>query len=1456
MSQQFDAHNSLLPFYQSWQLNPTSSDYNLSFSYRLASDINADLLVAKIQELVKLKAHLRQTFSWCDGKLVATIHDWLPPEINFFVIDHADFATLEQTLIMQAHDINVKSSIKLNIVRFHGSDECIALFNIHHIILDGISLDNFIDDLNQLLANNIVPQISAEEYIASLAHQFPLQDPDSTPIINTYIDQLDDVYDKIGNVTKSKHHHVLQYKEFLPENLQEKLNVLSNQFGLSIFNLLLLTWTIFVSKLLNQKQTLVTYPVNIRNNRMAIDGCFVNMLFLPLTLMANDTYLSIINSWFDRLDFFKRITKINWSNKYSLNAVPCFGSSNFTQVTDLIINSKKFPANSYPQIAQANLSLKYRKLGDRMYFSCEAVAEIFSKDLVCSILPRFFVFINKLLDNPSVALSTLDILLPKEKTRLLNDYNNTECQYSNKLSVQQLFEVQVTKTPNAIAVVFENQQLTYHELNAKANQLAYYLRANYSIKPDDIVALCLDKSEHMLVAILGVLKAGAAYVPLDANYPSDRVAYMLEDTNPQVVLTNEIYKDKVARIISDISHSNRTKYKKLTTASLLAIDSIRTKNQIAKLPDSNLEVLENYTDSSLAYIIYTSGTTGKPKGVMIEQRNVINFICALPYTNDKPLNATFVAPYVFDVSIFDIWSNLLFGHTLYILLPYILQDAALFKQFIIQNQINKLYLPAALLKTHASWLAEITTITQLLTGVEPLEFAYINKLKHIDEIVNGYGPTESTVCSTFYEVGEVLKSDDEIVPLGKPIKNTRVYVLDYNLNLLPSGAVGELYISGAGVARGYLNQPELTKENFINHSFQSENQVLEKQYNRLYKTGDLVRWLSDGNLEYVGRNDFQVKIRGYRIELGDIESHLISYPGIQQAVVIAREHAEGTNGHRINDKYLVAYYVSDKKFDENKLQEYLTEHLPAHMLPSVFIRLKKLPLTINGKLDRRALPEPNYVNVYLAPTNPEEQIVCEAFSKVLGLEKVGVNDDFFRLGGNSILAIMVVSYLQANFKINLADIFALKTPKKIATNISFVKDNFSLQLEQIKLAYKARAERQEVKPVPREKVQIYCESIAKLPDNFQYKKIKNVLLTGATGYLGCNILYKLLMLTDYNVYLLIRADTDSKAFQRVNGKFQFYFDQSLDEYYGSRLFVFAADIEKNDLGLGAADYQLLANKIDTTIHTAALTKHYGEYDKFYSANVQATVNLLELAKLTALKDFHYISTISVFSNSFVPCDDQCLFTEDDLVSNLEEQSNVYIKTKYEAEKVTINYRQQGINTNIYRVGNLAFISTNYRVQENIEDNAFFNRLKCLVNLKIAAHEIGSEEISPVDLTAEAIIKLFDKQELDNAIYHVFNPNLCNVTEFFSQDKSLMINILSISEFIDEIANYLNKIGVHHKLIARFLLHQGWLEKNTKLPNNIKFMQDRTNAILERLGFKWPLIQQEVFRDFIEKACLS
>lgn len=575
-------------------------------------------------------------------------------------------------------------------------------------------------------------------------------------------------------------------------------------------------------------------------------------------------------------------------------------------------------------------------------------------------------------------------------------------------TIQQLFEEQVEKTPDSTAVWYEGNKLTFRDLNEKANQLARKLREK-GAGPDCITGILFERSLDMIIAIVSVLKAGSAYMPVAVDYPENRKKYILEDSGAKILLTQKHLAESLPL---------------LPGVDIIAIDD----DKIYGGDTSNLQ--EGNSPKDLAYVIYTSGTTGKPKGVMIENKSVVNLVNGLfshIYKRyDFSLNIALLAPYTFDASIKQIFPSLLLGHTLFIVPESIRLDGKELLNYFNRNSIDIADgTPAhiGMLASYTPLLKDELAVKHFVIGGEALPAKLVKEfLDSIEErkplVTNVYGPTECCDVSTLYTIYPKEAYSNNIIPIGSPIENVTVYILDENEKAVKEGTVGELYISGEGVGRGYLNKPQLTSERFIPDPFIKGR--------TMYKTGDKARILLDGNIEYLGRNDHQVKVRGFRIEPAEIESEIMDYEAVKEAVVIVREEYSG-------DKYLCAYYISDREIQSQELKEFLAKSLPYYMIPAYFIRMVSLPLTHNGKVDRNALPEPdiwaNKVKIYTAPKNDTEERMAHIWKEVLGIGRISMEDNFFDLGGHSLKANILAFKIHKEFNIEIpiAEIFANPT---------------------------------------------------------------------------------------------------------------------------------------------------------------------------------------------------------------------------------------------------------------------------------------------------------------------------------------------------------------------------------------------------------------------------------------------
>ncbi|WP_208341649.1 polyketide synthase [Aetokthonos hydrillicola] len=618
---------------------------------------------------------------------------------------------------------------------------------------------------------------------------------------------------------------------------------------------------------------------------------------------------------------------------------------------------------------------------------------------------------HKILEtDPHESITTLQTLTEAECYQLLVEWNDTKTDYPQNKCIHQLFEEQVENTPDAIAVILEEDHLTYHELNDRANKLAHYLQS-LGVESGMLVGICLERSLEMIVALLGILKVGGVYVPLDPAYPQDRLEWMLTDTQASVLLTQSRLLDRLPPHQSQI----------------VCLETGWGTDQSDPVPSLNVPI----SPDAPAYINYTSGSTGRPKGIAIPHQAVLRLVFGTNYT---PLNSSQVwmqlAPISFDAATLEIWGPLLHGGQCVLYPGNGLPDPNDLKEVIQRHGVTSMWITGALFNTIITEAPDaLRSVKEILTGGEALSVPHIRKAQEQlpeTQFVNGYGPTESTTFTCCYRIPRPLPEGISSIPIGRPIGNTQIYILDKHLRPVPVGIVGELYIGGAGLAIGYINRPDLTKERFIPNPFSDDADA------RLYKTGDLVRYLPDGNVEFIGRGDNQVKIRGYRIELGEIEAALSQHPSVQDVIVLAYEKTPG-------NKQLVAYVTptADQAINISETKDYLKQRLPEYMVPSTIMLLDKIPLTPNGKADRNSLPKPKLGNTgtdFIAPITSTELSLADLWCGILGLEQVGIEDNFFDLGGTSILSLQLVTRIQAklNFSIKAVKLYQYPTIRTLA----------------------------------------------------------------------------------------------------------------------------------------------------------------------------------------------------------------------------------------------------------------------------------------------------------------------------------------------------------------------------------------------------------------------------------------
>ncbi|MCQ9642133.1 amino acid adenylation domain-containing protein, partial [Chryseobacterium sp. WG14] len=1030
-----------------------SSAYNIPMAFSLGEKIKLDFLQKSIEAVVKRHEVLRSVIRTTEKGVGYQVVTDLIPEFTITEVETRE--ELEESINRSANKIfRLEQELPVDINVFKLKEHYYLSVVVHHIAFDGWSIDVFLKEI----------QAAYEAFEAGKDSQLPglkIQYKDfalwqrnylAGEVLEKQIKYWKNTLDGFESLNLPLDHKRPSYISYegasmyfnLSSETGSGLRKLSKDLGVSLNSVMLGGYYLMLSAYSGQDDIVLGSPIANRHHAGLEDmiGFFVNTLALRESIdpeqSLKDFILQVSKSVTEAqshqdLPFEKLVEELGVEQDTSRHPVfqVMFGIQSFGGNSD---NNETlfspFDGEIDYQAAKFDLTTMIDDGEENIRGMFNYAVSLFNGDTIIKLKDTYVWLLEQLArmsdaEAKNTRINDLRLLEENDYKKITEDWNNTVSDYSSEKTIHRLFEDQVAKTPDHIALVYQDIKLSYKDLNEKANRLANYLIQTYNLQPDDIIPLCLDRSENMLIAMLGVLKSGAAYVPMDPSYPADRIKHILQDTEAKLVLGQESTVEKLGDVGVDF----------------IALDEVNIKAQL-ELTDSSNPVTQ-VNSGNLAYVIYTSGTTGLPKGVMIEHKGVSNLTKQFAKDLDLISDGTayksclWYANYVFDAHVAELYPVITHGHSIYVLDKERQTDIAGLQEYIAVNNISIATIPPVLLTKDYTLPLEKLMVAGDITNPQLMA---LYQAEGVD-IINAYGPTEGTVCATLH----YYKEDGNPLNIGGPIGNMTTYVLDGHMRAVPVGAVGELYIGGAGIARGYLNRPDLTEERFLDNPFQTLSQKARGENSRLYKTGDLVRWLANGELEYIGRNDFQVKIRGYRIELGEIENTLLHYPGIRQTAVLAKENKSGL-------KYLAGYYVSDVEIDSNLLSEHLSERLPEYMVPGAFVHLTALPLTINGKLDRKQLPEPEFTGSkdYVAPQTDLQVKLCQIYGDVLGLDaaSISIEDDFFRLGGDSIISIQLVGRIrqQLNIRLTVREVFTTRTIFSLSLLIESKEDTEDIRI--------------------------------------------------------------------------------------------------------------------------------------------------------------------------------------------------------------------------------------------------------------------------------------------------------------------------------------------------------------------------------------------------------------------------
>ncbi|UIN44643.1 bacitracin non-ribosomal peptide synthetase BacA [Bacillus licheniformis] len=990
--------------------------YNMPFAMTIEGDFDIRRFENTLKNMVKRHESFRTSFVMIDGEVMQQIEKEIDFQVAYSDIGKESAEEKIKSFIRPFH-LEKAPLLRAEVVKVN-EREHLLMFDMHHIISDGVSTDIFVQELGALYEGKSLEPFHIQykdyaEWEKSHARRDELKRQEEY-WLKTYkgdIPVLDLPTDHKRPLTKSSEGDTVTAA--IESETFRKLQHMAKENGVTMYMLLLAGYTALLSKYTGQEDIIVGTPAAGRNHEdiQNLIGMFVNTLAIRNHPEGKKTFRHYLQEVkentlqaYENQDypFEELVEKVNIKRDMARN--PLFDTMLVYHNTEV----KPFAAEGLRSrlveikrgISKFDITVTASEAAAGLRLEVEYSTTLFNKERMERLSEHLISLLEQAADHPDVAINQIDVLTKDERHRVLYDFNRTDGMFCKEKTIPELFEEQVEKMPDHPAVVFGDETISYRELNEKANSLAFTLRQK-GVGPDVVAGILTERSIEMIVGIMGILKAGGAYLPIDPAYPQERISYMLKDSNVSVLCAagdvdpGEAYAGDIIRIDQTGQHDH--------------VENLK----------------HDIKPQHLAYVIYTSGSTGKPKGVMIEHHSVNNLVHGLYeriYQHlDAHLNVALVAPYIFDASVKQIFAALLFGHTLCIVPRETAWDAMSLIEYYSKNNINVSDMTPA----HLNILAYVDKtelefdLKELIVGGDALTPDVINSLFHkfpnlSCNITNVYGPTECCVDAASYQIEWEKVPQTPSIPIGRPLLNTSIYIVDKELRPQPIGIAGELCIAGEGVARGYVNRPELTAEKFVDHPFEPGK--------KMYKTGDLAMWLPDGQIEFLGRADHQVKIRGYRIELGEVEQQLLTHEKIKEAAVIAGKDQNGSS-------YLCAYFASDQELPAADVRQFLEREMPDYMIPSYFVKLDRLPRTSSGKVDRNALPEADGTLIegtrYDPPRNEIEQKLVQVWREILGIEDIGISHHFFAAGGDSIKALQIISRLaKMNLKLEMKALFA------------------------------------------------------------------------------------------------------------------------------------------------------------------------------------------------------------------------------------------------------------------------------------------------------------------------------------------------------------------------------------------------------------------------------------------------
>ena len=1357
--------------------NPTSTVYNIPYLLSYPTGIEAEKLADTVKQVVEAHPELSIHFTTEGDAIVQTLADSVPVEVPITEMSDEALSTYKNEFV-RPFNLQKAPLYRFEVVKTGSGVH--LLMDVHHLVFDGGSADLLIRQIGSVLDGSAIEKESYT-YLDFVSDQQKAEETETFKSAQQFFAEKLQTCEGASEIPTDL--PKTDQQGFIGEAVcptdYDKASAFCRQQEITPAHLFLAATSYVVSRYTNNREVYLSTISSGRSNLKIADtvGMFVNTLALGLKIddVTVSDYLKQVSETFDETlrheDYpFARIaTDFGFmpaiAYAYQVGVLSQYTVNGQTIQQELLeLNVPKFKINIKIEtrgvVVQYDDSLYSARLGNAIAESIVAVAE-------------------RMIEQPQMKVRQLSIVSKSQEEELSHLRQTATGDAPFKFFHECISHFAQTQ-PDHEALVAIDAKFTYKEMDEVTNRIAAALHQR-GVKERDRVALLLPRTSRLILSLFGVLKAGAAYIPCDPDYPADRIKLILEDSEARYIITTADRMDSVP-----------------------ADKAINVEELISSASGDTIAI--NITGDDLAYLIYTSGSTGRPKGVMLRHEGICNYLYGHPanvFANgvltdaDRVLSVTTIS---FDAALQDIGMAYFNGKTLIVATEEQANNPLDLSRLIQEQHINMVSGTPSRWQT---WLTSddfckaISQVKICRAGGEKFSDALLQQMRSITKarIFNCYGPTEITVASNNAEL-----TNAQMVTVGKPQLNVKEFIVDSDGNELPAGVVGELYIGGRGVARGYNNLDEMTRERFVDYHGV-----------RIYKSGDYAKWLPDGNVVILGRTDHQIKLRGLRIELGEIENVMLSVEGMKKVVIMIR---------KLNDKeHLCAYYTADHEIAPDALKAEISKRLTQYMVPTAYLQLAEMPMTPNGKTDVKALPEPQLAisGEYVEPANDTEKTFCDIFAGILQMDKVGATDNFFELGGTSLVVTRVIIEAdKAGLHVAYGDVFANPTPRKLAALITGeTVDNAANANDPV-----ANFDYTAINNLLQRNTLGFFRSGKR-------QQLGNVLITGATGYLGIHILHDLIDSDAENIYCLVRGKTQEKAESRLRTLLYYYFADSFKNLFGRRLHIVLGDVTQD------FDESL---KIDTVFNCAAVVKHFSEGTEIEDVNIGGAQRCVDFCIKTGAKLIH-ISTAST-RGLWAGEIKEDVYTEQRLYMG-QYLGNKYIYSKYMAERLILDaVALHGLNAKIMRVGNLAARSTDGEFQANFSTNSFMGRIRIYNMLGCCPYAMRNKQVefSPINEVAHAICLLATTPK-ECTVFHPYNihgqllgdvlTGLTNVTggiRFVEQED--------FQKAMDEAGQDMQKAKQMAALLAYKDMAHGQKTADVKRDN------DYTTQVLYRLGFSW------------------